>query len=287
MGFTTYNHPIREKTMKATVVSKVSFAIVLAAILAAPSITAQAQVISWSQDVYGFDGANGGSGLPVANNPAGVVLAVNWNDTWAENFGNVNSGGVTVNHLYNNAGVATSLNLTYGAFNGNPIIAAHAGPDADGSYNREMLNGYLNAGPAAWGPPITNSYVSLNSIPYAQYKLYVYFSSDVAGRIGNVTDGTTTYDFATIGAGEVNGPNAVLTQTTDTTGAYPSADYAVFTGLTGSSQTITCNALGGNDQWLGIAAFQVVATPEPGTLALVAMGGIGILAFGRRFKAPR
>jgi hypothetical protein len=83
------------------------------------------------------------------------------------------------------------------------------------------------------------------------------------------------------------GANAVLTQTTDTTGANPGATYAVFTGLTGSSQTITCTPTGGNDQWLGISAIQIVAVPEPGTLALAAMGGVGMLAFRRRFQARR
>jgi len=273
--------------MKVTIVSKVSSAIVLAAVLAVLSITAQAQnIISWSEDVWGFSGTTGGNGLPV-NLPAGVVLAYNWNDTWQENWNNVQPTGVTVTGLFDNSGAATSASVTYAAWNGATHIGATLGADADGTHNKEMLNGYLNAGPAGWGPSITNSYTTFNAIPYAQYDIYVYFGSDAAvGRPGNVTDGTTTYYFSTIPTA-VAGANAVLTQTTDTTGANPGATYAVFTGLTGSSQTITCYPTGGDDQWLGISAIQIVAVPEPGTLALAAMGGIGMLAFGRRFKARR
>jgi hypothetical protein len=271
--------------MNVIIVSKALSATVLAAVLVVPSITAQAQVISWSEDVWGFDGTVGGSGGPV-NDPAGVVLVGNWNDTWNENWNNVVSGGVTVNGLFDNSGAATSASITYAAFNAAAHVWGPVGPDANGSYNKEMLNGYLNAGQAAWGPPITYSYTTFNAIPYAQYDIYVYFGSDTDARPGNVTDGTTTYYFSTIG-NAISGANAVLTQTTDTTGANPAADYAVFTGLTGSSQTITCTPTGGNDQWLGISAIQIVAVPEPGTLALAAMSGIGMLAFGRRFKARR
>jgi hypothetical protein len=153
-----------------------------------------------------------------------------------------------------------------------------------------MLNGYLNSGPATWGPPITYSYTTFNAIPYSSYNVYVYFGSDTAARPGTVTDGTTTYDFSTLGQAAISGANALFTQTTDTTGANPAADYAIFTGETASSLTITCTPtdLSPTDaEWLGISAIQIVAVPEPGTLAMAALGGIGMLVFGRRFKARR
>jgi hypothetical protein len=140
-----------------------------------------------------------------------------------------------------------------------------------------LLNGYLNSGPAAWGPSITNSYVSLSQIPFAEYDVYVYFSSDAAGRNGTVTDGTSTFYFSTLGLASVSGANALFAQTTDMTGANPGANYAVFSGLTGSSQIFTVDPKSGNDQWLGIAGFQVVAVPEPSALAL---GAIGLLLVG-------
>lgn len=239
----------------------------VAALFLTAGFAAQAQsVISWNLDNNG-----GVSGA----NQAGVILAANWNNSWPSN---------PTSNLIDNSGAATTLNLAYGSFNSWSIQGSHPGQDANGSYNRELLNGYLNSGPAAWGPSITNSYVTLTSIPYALYDVYIYFSSDTAGRIGSATDGATTCDFSTIGPAEISGANALLTQTTDTTGANPSADYAVFTGETASSLTLTVNALGGNDQWLGIAGFQVVAVPEPGTLALAGIGGIAVLFLRNRSK---
>jgi hypothetical protein len=180
-----------------------------------------------------------------------------------------------------NSGTATTLNLAYGSFNTWHIQASHPGADSSGLYNRELLNGYLNAGPAAWGPPVTNSFVTLSQIPYAQYDVYVYFSSDASGRIGSITDGTTKYYFSTLGSASISGPDALLTQTTDTSNAFPLANYARFSGETAGSLTLTCDALGGNDQWLGIAGFQVVEVPEPGTMALLAIGGLALVRFRR------
>ena len=231
-----------------------------------------AQIISWNVDSYGtISGAN----------MAGAVAAANWNDSWLENGNSINAYGspTAVNGLLDNSGTATSLNMAYQAWGFYQIQNSAPGQDADSSYNRNLLNGYLNAGPASWGPPVTNSTIALSQIPYAQYTLYVYFSSDTAGRTGNVTDGTTTYDFTTLGPAEFNGTSAVFTQTTDTAGNNPGADYAVFSGETANSLTITCNALSGNDQWLGIAGFQIVAVPEPTVMALA---GIGLALLGLR-----
>jgi len=239
------------------------------------SLALQAQVISWNVDDNGtISGAN----------VAGIAPAANWNDSWLENGNAISPYGspTVVNGLVDNTGTATSLNIAYQAWGFWSVQGSAPGQDADGTYNRNLLNGYLNAGPAGWGPPVTNSTITLSSIPYSRYNLYVYLSSDVAGRIGTVSDGNTTYDFASVGPSETSGANALFTQTTDTTALYPGADYAVFTGETASSLTITCDALGGNDAWLGIAGFQVVAVPEPGTLALAALGGVGMMMFRRR-----
>jgi hypothetical protein len=268
------------KTCKSNPLGRIA---VVSLIALGAALTTQAQtIISWSEDVWGFSGTTGGAGGPV-NVQAGVVLAGNWNDTWQANFNNVNSSGVTMTGLYDNAGAATTASVTYAAFNGAAHIWGPVGLDADGSNNKQMLNGYLNAGPSAWGPPIDHSYTAFNGIPFAQYDIYVYFGSDAAvGRPGIVTDGTTTYSFTTV-PDVISGANAALTRTTDTIGANPAATYAVFTGLTGGSQTITCRTTGGNDQWLGISAIQIVAVPEPGVLALL-IAGLGGLALKRRQK---
>jgi hypothetical protein len=263
------------------IIMRTPIKILCGAAVISTALTLPAQVISWSFDQYGFDNAVGGSSAPVPNTEAGVVAAYNWNDSWSENYSTYAYGTpVTVNGLFDNSGAATGASISYNSYNGYTIAGSHAGPDANGTYNKEMLNGFLNAGPATWSPPVTQDSVMFNSIPYAQYDVYIYVSDDTAGRLANVSDGSITYDLSTMGAAEISGANASLIQSTDTTGANPSADYVEFTGLSGSSQTFTVSP---GDQspadaaWVGLAAVQIVAVPEPGTVAL-AFCGFGLLA---------
>jgi hypothetical protein len=102
-----------------------------------------------------------------------------------------------VTNLVDNNGAPTSVAITYNSYNTWSIHNSHPGADANGTYNKELLNGYLNSG-ASQVPRACS--VNLTQIPFSYYELYVYFSSDVAGRTGTITDGTTTYSFTTVGA---------------------------------------------------------------------------------------
>ena len=220
---------------------------------------ASASVVSWNYDRNGtVSGAN----------VAGVVPVANWNNSWPSN---------PTTNLVDDSGAATTVDISYQSFNTWSIVGSHPGVDLDGTYNRELLNGYLNSGPAGWNPPTTSSSVSFSQIGYSQYDIIVYFSADVAGREGSVTDGSTTYFFNTIGPASVSGTSAILVGTTDTAGTYAtSANYAVFHGLGGASQTITVQ-MRDNDEWGGIAGFQLVAIPEPSSAAALC-GAAGLLA---------
>src|SRR5208282_453766 len=95
------------------------------------------RVISWNLDDYS------------TVNPtdlAGLAAATNWVDTYLNN--------ITIG-LPDNTGAATTMNLGYGSYNTYQVEGSHPGYDANGTANREMLNGFLNAGPAAWNPPTT------------------------------------------------------------------------------------------------------------------------------------
>ena len=106
----------------------------------------------------------------------------------------------------------------------------------------------------------------------------LYFSSNVDGRTGTLSDGTTRYSFKTMGVAATSGSNAIFTQTTDTGTGNPSADYAVFSGLSGSSKTFTiANASDG----MGFAGIQIVQVPEP-SAGLLGLCGVSFLLIRRR-----
>ena len=187
------------------------------------------------------------------------MSATNWNNS---NPGN--GGGVSP--LYNNTNAATTAAFTVtGTYGGWGINAEAA--DANGTYNKRLLGGYANTSSGVSGGV---EVFSITGIPYSTYEVIAYFSSDTANRTGTIacSGSGTTYDFSTIGPASVSGTDAVLTQTTDTTGANPLANYAIFTNLTGSAETLTLSIPNGG----GTAGFQIVAltgATNVATLSLV------------------
>ena len=209
-------------------------------------------IVSWNYDRYGTLNSN---------NLAGAVAATNWNNSYPND---------PVANLMDNNGAPTSVAIAYNSYSSYSIQSSHPGADANGTYNKELLNGYLNSG-ANQIP--TASAVSITQIPFSYYNLYVYFSSDAAARSGTVTDGTTTYSFSTIGLPSIAGANAMLARTTDTGTGYPSANYALFSGISGTNKTITCNI----PLFAGIAGFQIVpqTDPLPGATISIQLNGGG------------
>ena len=169
----------------------------------------------------------GGTGGPA------VLADTNWN-----NINNVTSTQSNL-ALHDSTGAATATTLSF--------VGTNAYGTASGV---KILNGYLdNSGALAGGADT----VTLTGVPYATYSVYVYFGSDTAGRTGSVAiNGGTPIDFKTMGN------TSTFVQTTDTTGAYPAANYAIFTGVTGANFTLSTlragPALGNN----GISAVQIV-----------------------------
>jgi hypothetical protein len=202
---------------------------------AAAAVTVHAQsIISWEYD--------NGNRIPVNGSSfAGVASAAYWNY----------SQGSGVANLLASDGSSSGVSLGFSSAYGTWGIGGVSGPDADGTYNKSIFDGYGNGGLDT---------LSLSGISFSQYDVIVYFSSDTDGRTGTVSDGAATYDFSTIMRNQLNNnPNVTFIQTTDTTGANPGANYAVFTDLTGASQTLTTihTAAAG----LGIAGMQIVAAP--------------------------
>jgi hypothetical protein len=227
-------------------------------ILAAAAVTVHAQnIVSWEYNNGNMIPSNGVSF-------AGVALAPYWNNSREEGVAN----------LVANDGSLSGISLTFADAFGAWGIGGVSGPDANGTYNKSIFDGYGNTA--------STDTLGLSGISLSLYNVIVYFSSDTDGRTGTISDGTTTYDFSTIMRNQVdNNPNVTFIQTTDTTGANPGANYAVFTDLSGSSQTFTLATAAG----MGIAGMQITPVPEPGTLALAGLGGLGLLIRRRMFKS--
>ena len=209
-------------------------------------------IVGWNYDRFG---TVSGSAI------AGVVPAANWNNSWPNN---------PVSNLIDGNGAPTTLDIAYSSYNTWSIQGSSPAVDADGSSNKRLLNGYLNAGNAAWSPAVTRSSIILSEIPHGYYDLIVYFSSDQPGREGEVTDGESTRYFSTLGSSSIAGGNAVFIETSQATpAAYPAANHAVFSGLTGESRTVSVQ-MRDNDEWGGIAAIQIVPRADP--LAVTSLG---------------
>lgn len=113
-----------------------------------------------------------------------------------------------------------------------------------------------------------------------------YFGSDGGGHPGRVAIGSTTYFYNTVG--NLNGTYSLTTDTTGASGT--NADYAVFSGQTGSSFTLNQNIQNNNFGNSGVFGLQIVNTspagaPEPSQLAGLAFTGFG--AMGLVLKARK
>lgn len=226
-----------------------------------------AGISAQAQDIISWQYANGNIIPSDSSSFAGVVLAPYWNNSQEAGVANLlaNDGSLS--------GVTLGFTDQYGAWGIGNVVS----PDTDGYYNKAILDGYGNTA--------TTDTLSLSGISFSQYNVIVYLSSDADGRTGTISDGTTTFSFTTMAVTAVdrfNDSNAILTQTTDTGSGNPQADYAIFSNLTGSSQTFTMTIPGG-----GIAGMQIVAVPEPSTLALAGLGGASLLFWRRRSMKVR
>jgi hypothetical protein len=218
-----------------------------------------------------FAGSAGASQL-ASGDLAGVVHVGNWN-----NLTTVNGGA---SNLLNDSGTATTASVATENFH--PLGAVQfSSTSTPGAGDGTMVN-------YSWFMRGSSSQdaVDISNIPYAQYDVYVYSYEDAVGRSTNFTIGATTLELTTIGHYSPFPPYHQATPA-DTSG-----NYVLFSGVTGSGFSLDIQGLSGGDSLFqsvltGIQIVDVTSVPEPGSIVLLGVGLVGLLAGRRRIARRR
>lgn len=195
-----------------------------------------------------------GYGLtPIMYAGAPAVRQKNWNRANPDAFPAI---GTEANIVAPNPGVMvdssgnpTSMTISYSA------VGAWSDDNED-----ETTYGRL-FGPFIYNDNVnTDVNVSIGSVPYATYDVYVYVGSSANGGTGTVTSGATTYSFTTASGATTAGGLSDYVETTSAAG-FPQANYCVFRGVTGPSFSFVVSHGSVNAGVFGIQVVQSTATP--------------------------
>lgn len=248
---------------------KTSRRLLLLAAALATALTAQAQQVI-SVNVYN----NGGTPRQMtATDVAGAVYRVaNWNN-FAPNTSVITTNSFTAGWTYND-GTAIASSAENAFTVSSSVRSTWANP-AEGTNDSALFSGLSEL---QNGTPLT---FTLNNIPFAQYEIYVYATRSGAKWGGSVSIGSETF-YLRNGNATVTSSNDYVKATTtsfsglaaDANTIEAGANYSLFTSLTGSSQTITIQALDlgdGNPYRFNVYGFQIVEViPEPSSAAALA-----------------
>lgn len=208
---------------------------------------------------------------------AGVVPQQNWNNVFVDS---ANSGGMdqlnggenstNPGTVFDSSGAATSLTFSYTA-NGN--ATEWAVDQSTHTGNQQLLDGY-------WDVQSANGTVNLGNISYSLYDVYVYVSADNNGRTAGVDINGSSQTYLLTDANGYDYTQPLVQSMALTQGSAASAQYVLYQNVTGSSFQIDLFNYG---QDVGVAGIQVVAVPEPTTVAL-AFAGMGLVGLMLRRK---
>lgn len=289
-------------------VSKQGIALLVAAAVMAVGGAGLASATSIGINFSTGNTANPNLDTLTASQTAGVVAQANWNNV---NLGGKYSAGPVA--LVDSTGAATTATASVTGRAQGYNISETTGTQPDAANGDQILmNGgsYGVNNTSGFGQPDhANGYTvvaTVQNVPYATYNVYVYGLVDhgntneglaigtgtvsVANNVGTFTPTSVVYETTPTpnAAGYIDGTTAsgfTYTQATSTNANLPTAgaDYAEFTGVTGSSFAV--GALYGSNASPAIEGIQIVAVPEPASVGLLCVGAAALLLIKKRKTA--
>jgi hypothetical protein len=220
--------------------------------IAGTSMAILASATAWGASAISvnYDIAGGNTASLATTDIAGVVPVGNWNNLQAPSVGAAFNYAMT---YVDDSGANTSLTVAASSGIGDTWNTGGIPDEIIFGDKSDMSN---------------TSTLTLTSVPYATYDLYIY-STEWSSEVVNF---------------DVNGgPVTTLTNTftpqfTAGTPFVQNDTYVKLSGLSGNS-TVNMTATSGG---LHLGGFQIVEVPEPSSTLLIALGGIGLLASRRR-----
>ena len=247
------------------------FAVVVAIGVIAASPQAQAAVIS-------VNFSKAGDGNSTVSGNAGVIDAGNWNNCEATGT------TLTTSNLIDDTGTATAAELVRTTA-GNVANFGYPYPGDPSTENAHLMHTYCDTYDNA------TSTFTITDIPYALYNLYYYHKAPntITTRGIMVTVNGTAYyshEYGTEFPGDATAGDFVEYHNTNETTAQASVggNYMLLKGLSGDLTILVQAPTSG---WSSpgrapTSGFQIVEVPEPATMALMALGGLGLLLKRRR-----
>jgi autotransporter-associated beta strand protein len=237
----------------------------------------------------------GGGTLTFPTGSTSQSVAVHWSGYGGANFTNVTGAdGVVSNSHWNNVGTNWYSGNASSLLNGSGGTTTAAvncqGPSGAGTYwqvygsGNAIANGgkvdNVVVGPGGGNGDIASA---ITGIPYSNYEIIAYANDTNGGANMNMwldgnpassgsanapRAGTNVYFSATV-ASSTGYLTSFVPITNTTAGTYPAGNYTVWTGLSGSSQTIWLQNDGGDGN-IGITGFEIVSTAGPASVNLPA-----------------